>query len=175
MAAQKDANDPLARAFAEAPVAREPARSGITERRTQRARPVGEVLDALRAQAKDAMAGPFFDEGATATSTPVMKRVRSEAGAVEVSAKRREPSVKASVAIDVRCDRDEHGDAGRYRIRAEGRVGRDTAGGLIEADVPVSVEADRDGGLKLDAEGTRAGIADAIRSTGTPRPHPETR
>jgi hypothetical protein len=172
MAAKKATKDLLTRALAEAPVARKKTSQGeVTEQITPRAQPVSQVLEALQAQAKEAMAGSFFDEGATAKSTPVTKRARSEAGTVEISAKRRDPSVKASVAIDVRCDRDEESDAGRYQVRAQGHLGRESEAGVVEADVsvPVSVERDADGGLKLDSEQMRTGMADAIRSTGTPR------
>ena len=72
-----------------------------------------------------------------------------------------------SVAIDVRCDRDEEGDAGRYQVHAEGHVGRESKEGLVEAKIPVSIEVnDADGGLKLDSDAMREEIANAIRSTG---------
>jgi hypothetical protein len=172
MAAKKSATGPLTRALdAETPVSRKrTSRGDVTERPTPRAQPVGEVLENLQAQAKDAMPGSFFDEGATTKTTPVTKRVRSEAGTVEVSAKRRDPNVQASVAIDVRCDQDEKSDAGCYQVHAEGHVGRKSKEGLIEAEFPVEVQVrDADGGLKLDSEEMRNEIAKAIRSTGAVR------
>jgi hypothetical protein len=93
--------------------------------------PVGQVLEGLQAQAKDAMPDSFFDDRATMKTTPVVKRMRSEAGSVQVSAKRRHPNLRASVAIDVRCDRDEEADAGRYQVRAGGHVARESKEGSI--------------------------------------------
>ena len=169
MAAKKGAKDPLTRAPEETPITRKKTpQSDVIEHPTPRAQPVGEVLETLQAQAKDAMPGSFFEDGATTKMTPVTKRMRSEVGTVEVSAKRCDPNVQASVAIDVRCDRDEEGDAGRYQVHAEGHVGRESKEGLVE--VPVSVEVhDADGGLKLDSDAMREEIANAIRSTGEAR------
>jgi hypothetical protein len=171
MAAKRRAKDPLTRALEETPIARKnTSQSDVIEEPTSRAQPVGEVLETLQAQAKDAMLGAFFDDGATTKTTPVTKRMRSEVGTVEVSAKRRDPNVQASVAIDVRCDRDEEGDAGRFQVRAEGHVGRESKEGLVEAQAPFSVEVhDADGGLKLDSDEMREGIANAIRLTGAAR------
>ena len=145
MTAKKGAKDQLTRALEETPVAREHGSpSDVSEHPTPRAQPVGQVLEGLQAQAKDAMPDSFFDDGATMKTTPVVKRMRSEVGSVEVSAKRRHPNLRASVAIDVRCDRDEEGDAGRYQVRAGGRVARESKEGLIvEANVPVAVEGAR--------------------------------
>jgi hypothetical protein len=77
------------------------------------------------------MPDSFFDDRATMKTTPVVKRMRSEAGSVQVSAKRRHPNLRASVAIDVRCDRDEEADAGRYQVRAGGHVARESKEGSI--------------------------------------------
>ena len=171
MSGKRSAKDPLTEALEEAPVARKKRSPGdVVERPTPRARPVGEVLETLQAQAENAMPASFFDAGATAKKTPVTKRERSEAGTLELSARRREPKVQANVAIDVRCDRNADGEAGRYQVRATGHVGRESADGPIEADVPVSVELEEaDGSLKLDGEQMRARMAEAIRSTGTAR------
>jgi hypothetical protein len=168
VAAKKRTKDQLTRALEETPVARKHGSpSDISEQPTPRAQPVGQVLEGLQAQAKDAMPDSFFDDGATMKTTPVVKRMRSEVGSVEVSAKRRHPNLRASVAIDVRCDRDEEGDAGLYQVRAGGQVACESKEGLIvEANVPVSVEVhDADGSLKLDSDEMRHDIANAIRST----------
>ena len=171
--AKKGAKDQLTRPLEETPVARKRGSpSDVSEQPTARAQPVGQVLEGLQAQAKDAMPDSFFDDGATTKTTPVVKRMRSEVGTVEVSAKRRHPNLRASVAIDVRCDRDEEGDAGRYQVRAGGHVARESKEGLIVGvNVPVSVEVhDADGGLKLDSDEMRHDIANAIRSTRAARP-----
>jgi hypothetical protein len=92
--------------------------------------------------------------------------MRSEIGSAEVSAKRREPNVQANVAIEVRCDRDEQGDGGRYQVCAGAHVGRESKGVLVGADIPVSIEVnDANGSLKLDSDQMRDEITDAIRST----------
>ena len=168
MAANKGAKDPLTRALEATPVARKKtSQSDVVEQPTPHAQPVGKMLEALEAQAQDAMPSSFFDDGATTKTTPVRKRMRSEAGTVEVSAKRRNPNVQASVTIDVRCDQDEESDAGRYQVRTEGHVARESKEGLVEAKVPVSIEVnDVDGGLKLDSDEMQEEIANAIRSTG---------
>jgi hypothetical protein len=148
------------------PVARnKTSQSNVVEQPTPHAQPVGKMLETLEAQAQDAMPSSFFDDGATTKTTPVRKRMRSEAGTVEVSAKRRDPNVQASVTIDVRCDQDEESDAGRYQVRTEGHVARESKEGLVEAKVPVSIEV-HDGGLKLDSDEMQEEIANAIRSTG---------
>ncbi|MGP6156764.1 MAG: hypothetical protein ACLPYS_04475 [Vulcanimicrobiaceae bacterium] len=173
MALRKSAQDPLARALDEAPVPRKDASRGeVCERQTPHTQPVIEALETLQAQVIGAMSGTFFDEGATARATPVKKRVGSEAGTVAISAKRHDPNVRVSVEIDVRCDHDEKGEAGHYQVRAQGRVGRKSNGELVESEFPVAVEVrDSDGSLnlKLDSDGMREEIANAIRSTGTPR------
>lgn len=168
MAANKGAKDPLTRALEATPVARnKTSQSDVVEQPTPHAQPIGKMLETLEAQAQDAMPSSFFDDGATTKMTPVRKRMRSEVGTVEVSAKRRDPNVQASVTIDVRCDQDEESDAGRYQVRAEGHVARESKEGLIEAKVPVSIEVnDVDGGLKLDSDEMQEEIANAIRSTG---------
>jgi hypothetical protein len=168
MSAKKNAQDKLTQAPEETPVARtKMSRGGVVEQPTPRSHPVGEVLETLQAQAKDAMLSSTFDDGATTETTPLMKRMRSEIGSTEVSAKSRNPSVQANVAIEVRCDRDEEGDAGRYQVRAGGHIARETNGGVVEASIPVSIEVDgADGRLKLDSDEMRKDIAKAVRSTG---------
>src|SRR5450631_4900319 len=132
MAAKKGAKDPLTR-VEHTPVARKKtSQSNVVEQPTPHAQPVGKMLETLEAQAQDAMPSSFFDDGATTKTTPVRKRMRSEVGTVEVSAKRHDPSVQARVVIDVRCDQDEQSDAGSYQVRAEGRVSRESEEGLIE-------------------------------------------
>jgi len=132
MAAKNGTKDPLTRALEETPVARKKTSpSDVVEQLTPRAQPVGEVLETLQAQAKDAMPCSFFDDGATTKTTPVTKRMRSEVGTVEVSAKRRDPNVQASVAIDVRCDRDDESDAGRCQVRTEVAREGTPQGGVI--------------------------------------------
>lgn len=151
----------------EAPVGQ--SRSADTARQpTSHARPVGEVLEGLQTQMLDAVSDPFFDKGATTAMTPVTKRMRSETGAVEVHAKRRDPAIEATVTIDVRCDQDQVGDAGRYQLRAVGHVTRETVDGHVDSEFPVSIEVRQDNGaLTLGSDEVRGKIADAIRSTGT--------
>src|ERR1035438_8879958 len=113
MAAKKGAKDPLTR-LEDTPVARnKTSQSNVVEQPTPHAQPVGKMLETLEAQAQDAMPSSFFDDGATTKTTPVRKQMRSEVGTIEVSAKRRDTNVQASVT-DVRCDQDEESDAGRY-------------------------------------------------------------
>lgn len=171
MGKKKRTNDPLARALDEAPVPQKKSgRAETAEQPTAHARPVGEVLETLQAQALDAMSGPFFDEGATAERTPVTKRMHSETGAVQVNAKRRDPAVEATVSIDVRSDQDQAAETGRYQLRAKGRVKRQTQSGDVDSEFPVPVEVrEDDGALTLGADVMRERIADAIRSTGKPR------
>jgi hypothetical protein len=166
MAAKKGAKAPLMRAPEETPVTRNEISRTVVEHPTPRALPVGEVLHALQAQAKDAITGSFFEDGATTETTPLMKRMRSEIGAAEVSAKQRDSTVQAHVALEVRCDRDEQGDAGRYQVRADGHVARESNEGLVKANIPVSITVnDADGSLKLDSDEMREEIANAIRPT----------
>ncbi len=171
MGKKKRTNDLLTRALDEAPVLRENSGEPTAARKpTSYAHPVGEMLEALQAQTLDAMSGTFFDDGATAEITPVTKRMRSEAGAVQVNAKRRDPAVEATVTIDVRCDQDEAGDAGHYQLRATGHVRRESSGGKVDSEFPVTVEVgENDGALTLGSDEMRDGIAEAIRSTGKSR------
>ncbi|GAC1300492.1 MAG: hypothetical protein NVSMB19_07160 [Vulcanimicrobiaceae bacterium] len=167
MGKKRRSNDPLTRALNEAPVAQKSGRAETVHPSAEHARPLDELLETLQAQTIDAMSGPFFDEGATTEKTPVKKRMRSETGTVHVSAKRRDPAVEATVTIDVRCDQDEAGNAGHYQLRARGHFTRETAGGDVDSEFPVSVDVrERDGALTLGADEMRNGIADAIRSTG---------
>jgi hypothetical protein len=154
MAAKKSAEDPLTRTPGE-----------VVEHRTPRAQPVGDVLEMLQAQAKDGMPESVFEDGATTERTPLMKRMRAEVGTAEVSAKRRDSNMQASVGIEVRCDRDEEGDAGRYHVRAGGHVARESQEGLFESQIPVSIEVNDEGGLKLNSHEMREEITNAIRST----------
>jgi hypothetical protein len=165
MATKQGAKDTLTRA-PEGVAPKKSLRSGVLEQPTPHALPVGEVLEALQGQAKDAMPSSIFDDNVTTEMTPVMKRMRSEIGATAVTAKRRDPNVQASVAIEVRCDRDESGDAGRYHVRADGHVARESKEGEVDADISVSIEVNEaDGCLKLDSNHVREEITNAVRAT----------
>ena len=170
MGRKKRSNDPLTRALDEAPFSQ--TKSGtddIAQQPTPHAQPIGEVLETLQAQTLDAMSGPFFDEGATTEVTPVSKRMRSESGTVQVSAKRHDPAIEAKVTIDVRCDH-ESGEAGRYQLRATGQVTRENKDGDIKSEFPVAIDMQGgDGSLTLVSGEMRDGIANAIRSTGKSR------
>jgi hypothetical protein len=166
MAKTKSAKEPLRRAPAGAPSSSTTvSRGDVVEHRTPHARPVGEVLERLQAQAKDAMPDVFFDDGATTETTPLMKRMRAEVGTARVTAKRRDSNLQASVGIEVRCDRDEESDAGQYKVRAGGHVTCESKDGAVEAEIPVSTEVNDDGGLTLNSREMRQDIARTIRST----------
>jgi hypothetical protein len=140
-------------------------RSSVVNQPTPHALPVAEVLDVLQAQAIDAMPAHVFDDGPTTETTPIMKRMRSEIGSAAINAKR-DPSLRASVAIEVRCDRDEGSDAGHYQVRAGGHVSHESRNGPVEADFPVSTNVnDADGRLTLDCDQMREEIANAVRVT----------
>jgi hypothetical protein len=145
---------------------KESLRSAVLEQPTPNAQPVREVLEVLQGQAKDAMSSSVFDEGPTTEMTPIMKRMRSEIGSVEVTAKRHDPNLRASVAIEVRCDRNEGSDAGCYQVRADGHIVREDKEGRVEGNIPVSIEVnDTNGCLKLDSDEMRQDITSAICST----------
>jgi hypothetical protein len=142
-------------------------RRGVVQQRTQHAQPVGEVLETLQEQAKDAMTGSIFDDTVKSETTPLMKRMRSEVGTATISAKRRDSDLQASVAIEVRCDRDESGDAGCYHVRADGHVASGSDRGTIESELPVSIEVnDTNGCLELDGDQMREDITSVVRLTG---------
>jgi hypothetical protein len=168
MSGKNAGKDMLTRALEDTPVTREQTSpSDVSEQPTPRAQPVGQVLERLEAQAKDAMPDSFFDGGTTTQTTPIRKRMRSEAGTMQINAKRRKPSVEASVAIDVTSARDEEGEAGHYHVRAEAHLAREGERGVLEADVPLSIAVyEADGGLNLDSAEMQHEIANAIRSTG---------
>jgi hypothetical protein len=162
-------NDPFSRALEEAPkVRREQTGSEIVDASTPHAQPVGKVLDELQTQAVDALSEPFFDDGPRTEAIPVTKHAGSEAGAVRVNARRREPYVEASVSVEVKCDRDEAAsDSATYHIRAKGRLAREGDGKKVEREFSVPVaRADDDGHVALDPDEMRTEIATAIRSTG---------
>lgn len=140
-------------------------RSGVVDQPTPRALPIAEVLGPLQAQTEDVMRGSMFDGDVTTETTPVMKRMRSEIGTAAVRAQRRESDLQASVAIEVRCDRDELGDAGCYHVRANGHVAREGQQAKVETEIPVSIEVKADGFLKLDSDHMREGITNAVRAT----------
>jgi hypothetical protein len=144
------------------------SRNSVIQQRTPHAQPVGEVLESLEGQAKHAIPGSIFDDAVTSETTPLMKRMRSEVGIATVSARRRDSDLRASVEIEVRCDRDESGDAGCYHIRAAGRVATESNGGPIESDLPVSIGVnDTNGCLELDSNQMRQDITSVVRSTGS--------
>lgn len=146
----------------ETPLNRRMSRADIVQHATPNAKPVGEVLDSLQAQAKDAIPAEVFTDGATADRAPMMKRMRSEIGSAEVSAAAHDADVRTHIEMEVRCDRNEHDDGGTYQVRAQGHV----AHGAATANVPVSISVDdHDGGLRLNPEEVRDGITDAIRAT----------
>jgi hypothetical protein len=157
MAPKKVAAPPVARTIS--------SRPSFVEQPTPHALPVGEVLDVLQAQAKDAMPRSVFDAAPTTRTTPIMKRMRSEIGSAEIRAKR-DPNLAASVAIELRCDRDEGSDAGHYQVRAGGHVTRESESGSIETDIPVSIAVNAaDGGMQLDRDQLREEIVNAVRAT----------
>jgi hypothetical protein len=98
-------DDPLSRAFSEAPRrhGEEPHRD-VSRYRTEHAPPLGEVLESLRVQLVETMALPFFDAGSTLETTPVTTVAHSETGAVTIISRKREPAYEASVSVEVRCD-----------------------------------------------------------------------
>lgn len=140
-------------------------RGGVVDQPTPRALPTAEVLGPLQAQAEEVMRSSIFDDDVTTETTPVMKRMRTEIGTAAVRAQRRETDLHASVAIEVRCDRDEHGDAGCYHVRADGHAAREGQQGKVETDIPVSIEVKADGFLELDADHMREDITNAVRAT----------
>ena len=165
MAANKGAKNTRTRASQAAHG--ESQRTGVVLRRTPHAQPVGEVLESLQGQAKDAMPGSIFDDAVTSETTPLMKRMRSEVGAATISGKRRDSDLQANIAIEVRCDRDESGDAGCYHVRAGGHVALESDGGPIESDLAVSIGVnDTNGCLELDRDKIREDITSVVRSKG---------
>jgi hypothetical protein len=166
MAANKGAKNPPAGA-SEGAAHEKSLPTRVVQQRTLHAQPVGDVLESLQEQAKDAMPGSIFDDAVTSEMTPLMKRMRSEVGTATISGKRRDSDLQANVAIEVRCDRDESGDAGCYHVRADGHVATGSDRGPIESDLPVSVEVnDANGCLQLDRDQMREDITSVVRSTG---------
>ncbi len=146
----------------ETPLNHKMSRADVVQHATPNAKPVGEVLDSLQAQAKDAIPTDVFTDGATADKAPLMKRMRSEIGSAEVSATAHDPDVQTRIEMEVRCDRNEEDDGGTYQVRAQGHVAR----GAATANIPVSVRVDDgDGGLRLNSDEVRDGITEAMRAT----------
>lgn len=168
MGADKGAKNATRRA-PEAAAHEKSVRSGVVQQRTPYAQPVGEVLESLQGQARDAMPDSIFDDAVTTETTPLMKRMRSEVGSATISARRRDSDLQASVAIEVRCDRDESGDAGCYHVRADGQVAHGNDG-RIESGVPVSIQVnDTNGCLELDSDQMREDITSVVGSSGGAR------
>ena len=169
---RNEANDPIGCALDEAPLAQKKSGMAQTAQQpTSRTHPVGEVLETLQVQTLGVMSGTFFDGGTTSEMTPVLKRMHSETAGLQVNARCLDPALEAKVTIDVRCDQDDAGNAGRYQMRATGHVTRQTENGDVDSEFPVSVEVGADDGvLTLDADQMRDGIADAIHSTGKQSP-----
>jgi hypothetical protein len=141
---------------------RKMSRADVVQHPTPNAKPVGEVLDSLQAQAKDAIPADVFTDGATADKAPLMKRMRSEIGSAEVTAAAPDADVQTHIEMEVRCDRNEDDDGGTYQVRAQGHVAR----GSATASIPVAVRVDeRDGGLRLNPDEMRDGITEAVRAT----------
>lgn len=165
-------DDPLNRAFAEAPPRRLDRPTGeISQHPTAAMHALTEELESLRAQLLATMASPFFDEGAEAELIPVVKHGTSELGTVKVIARKREPAYEALASIEVRCDHDasaDGGDAGgRYEVRAKVAVSRADAAGRAHCERVFAVH-EIDGGLQIDSADLKERIADEIRELGKP-------
>ncbi|HEV3089315.1 MAG TPA: hypothetical protein VGX96_19070 [Candidatus Elarobacter sp.] len=160
--------DPLSKALDEAPeVLPRDTHPDVESYRTDHAPPLGRVLDALREQLIDAMSVPFFDGGSSVETTPVTKRLHSEAGGATIVARKREPAYEATVDLQVRSDHDEPADSdgGRYQVAAHAHLRCDDARGPMEREVEVVVR-EIDGTLQLDVLHLRAEMAAAILAIG---------